>query len=309
MLVRLTQLGITLLEHGQQTGRNYRKQCDRRASLLWRSRMQRHNIGPGTHGWFTGQRVDFSQIDDFASGDIYGGRGEQLVVSKMMLHNGKEQPAEFMTSRTMNLHNHVALKSEHLMLSEASATFAHHCAFLFIDAIDPRGTIVEGVYERVVRIFDFIKPYQQFLGGTPVEDIMLYYSDDARVDPSYENGLPIQKANRRKEGLPHLLALYGAAHELQKAHIPFSVFTKHNLRLLSNYKVVVLPDLIRVTMEEVDAFREYVRNGGRLYVSGRTSLLLASGHAQENFLLSDVLGIDLEKYEDGSGVFAALAGS
>lgn len=262
-----------------------------------------HNMGPGTHGWFTGQKIDFSQLDTYVAGDIYGGRGEQLVISKMMLHVGKEQPAEFMTTRTVNLHNHVALKSEYLMLLEALATYAHHCAFIFIDAIDPRGTIVEGVYQRIRRIFGYIQPYEKFLGGVPVEDVMLYYSDDSRVDPGFENGLSVRKANSRKDAAPHLIAIYSAAHQLQKAQISFGVFTKHSLSKLQHYKVVVLPDLIRITLEEVEAFRNYVRNGGRLYASGRTSLLTSDGHVQADFLLADVLGVEFEKMETGAGVF------
>ena len=40
------------------------------------------------------------------------------------------------------------------MLVEALGTTAHSSAFLFIDAIDPRGTVNAGVYERIGRVFD-----------------------------------------------------------------------------------------------------------------------------------------------------------
>lgn len=39
------------------------------------------------------------------------------------------------------------------------------------------------------------------------------------------------------------------------------------------------------------AFREYVQNGGCLYASKFTSMLSADGQKQDNFLLSDVLGV------------------
>ena len=58
-----------------------------------------HNLAPGAIGWVTAQKIDWGRDDSFAAGDIYGGKDEQLLISKLMLHLGQEQPAEFMTSR------------------------------------------------------------------------------------------------------------------------------------------------------------------------------------------------------------------
>ena len=57
-----------------------------------------HNLAPGAIGWVTGQKIDWGRDDSFAAGDIYGGKDEQLLISKLMLHLGREQPSEFMTS-------------------------------------------------------------------------------------------------------------------------------------------------------------------------------------------------------------------
>ncbi len=124
-----------------------------------------HNLAPGTHGWFMAQKLYWGNHDTFVAGDLYGGRDEQLVISKAMLHLGQRQPAEFMTSRCVNIRNHTALKSEHTMLVEALGTTAHSSAFLFIDAIDPRGTVNAGVYERIGRVFKETARYEPFLGG------------------------------------------------------------------------------------------------------------------------------------------------
>ena len=148
-----------------------------------------HNLAPGTHGWFMAQKLYWGNHDTFVAGDLYGGRDEQLVISKAMLHLGQRQPAEFMTSRCVNIRNHTALKSEHTMLVEALGTTAHGSAFLFIDAIDPRGTVNAGVYERIGRVFKETARYEAFLGGSPVEDVAIYYSDDSRVLPG-DNGCP-----------------------------------------------------------------------------------------------------------------------
>jgi hypothetical protein len=248
-----------------------------------------NNLAPGTHGWFTAQKLHWGRYDTFVAADIYGGPDEQLVVSKVMLHLGKEQPAEFMTSRCVNLRNHTALKSEHTMLVEALATTAHGCAFLFIDAIDPRGTVNPGVYERVARVFKETARYEEFLGGAPVEDVAIYYSDDSRVLPD-DNGAALQDVTSRPEVLPHLRAVTGAATALQGAHIPFGVVTRNDLGELGRYRVVVVPDAVRMSDEEVEALRCYVQAGGCLYASGRSSLLGTEGLLRDDFGLTDVFG-------------------
>ena len=69
------------------------------------------------------------------------------------------------------------------MLVEVLASTAHASAFLFIDAIDPAGTVNAGVYEQIGRVFAKTKRYEEFLGGMPVEDVAVYYSDDSRFRP------------------------------------------------------------------------------------------------------------------------------
>jgi hypothetical protein len=261
-----------------------------------------HNLAPGTLGWFTGQKLRWGRHDTFVAGDLYGGRDEQLVISKVMLHLGQQQPAEFMTSRTLNLRNHTALKSEHMMLVEALGTTAHSCAFLFIDAIDPRGTFNRGVYERIGRVFEETARYEAFLGGSQVEDVAVYYSDDSRIVPD-DSGTPLPDVRFRPGELPHLQAVTGAATQLQHAHIPFGVITRNDLGHLDRYRAVVLPDVLRMDDDELQAFRSYVEGGGCLYASGRTSVLGVDGVRRADFGLADVFGAHIDGTEEGSGIY------
>jgi hypothetical protein len=261
-----------------------------------------HNLAPGTHGWFTGQKLRWGRYDTFVAGDLYGGRDEQLVISKAMLHLGDEQPAEFMTSRTLNMRNHTALKSEHAMLVEALGTTAHSCAFLFIDAIDPRGTVNRGVYERISRVFKETARYEPFLGGAQVEDVAVYYSDDSRILPG-DNGTALPDVAYRPAEIPHIWAVTGAATRLQHAHIPFGVITRNDIGDLGRYRAVILPDVLRMDDDELHAFRSYVEGGGRIYASGRTSLLGVDGVRRADFGLGDVFGAHIDGMEEGSGIY------
>jgi hypothetical protein len=260
-----------------------------------------HNLACGAHGWFHGQKLQWGRYDSFVAGDLYGGHDEQLVISKAMLHLGQQQPAEFMTSCCVNLGNHAALKSEHMMLVEALATTAHSGAFLFIDAVHPRGTVNQRFYERIGRVYKETARYEAFLGGSPVEDVAIYYSDDSRVSPG-DDGVVIQDVVAPKE-LPHLLAVTGAATLLQREHIPFGVITRNDLARLGRYRVVVVPDALRMDDNEIVALRSYVEEGGCLYASGRTSLLATDGTRRADFALADVFGAHLTGTEHGTGIY------
>ena len=60
----------------------------------------------------------------------------------------------------------------------------------------------------------------------------------------------------------------GVATQLQRVHIPFGVITRSGLGHLSQYRVVLLPDVLRMDEEELRAFRAYVEAGGNLYLVG-----------------------------------------
>jgi hypothetical protein len=90
---------------------------------------------------------------------------------------------------------------------------------------------------------------------------------------------------------------------LGRAHIASGVVTERQLTDLSRYKVLVVGDLTRISRDEADAFREYVRSGGQLYASGRTSLLETDGTVHDDFMLADVFGAHYEATEQGEQIF------
>ena len=145
------------------------------------------------------------------------------------------------------------------------AATAHASAFLFIDAIDPRGTVNAGVYEQIGRVFAKTKRYEEFLGGLPVEDVAVYYSDDSRVRPE-DNGRAVADASANAFSqmgtYPHLVAVSGAVRHLQDDHIAFGAITRGQLDRLGEYRVVVLPDVLRMDDEEIERLRAYVAAAG-----------------------------------------------
>src|SRR6185437_1174858 len=106
-------------------------------------------------------------------------------------------------------------------------------------------------------------------------------------DPSVNSVLPPTS--------PHVIGWIGASRALRINHLPVGTITKLHLKDLSQYRVIVLPQVVRMTDEEVEAFRNYVQGGVKFYASGVTSILMLDGaRKNNNFGLADVFGCRLE---------------
>jgi hypothetical protein len=262
-----------------------------------------HNLAPSLMSWVQAQPVLASNHDTFVAGDLYGDRVEQLMVSKLIAHLGQQGPPEFMTSRTVDLSDHERVKSSEQMLTYALAAPATGSALLFIDAIDPSGEINADMYDRIGPVFAESSRYEPWIGGEPVEDVAVYYSVDSQMNFE-ENGTPVAAVNAARDARhPHIRAVRGACGALQRAHVPFGVITSRELGSLHRYAVVVLPNVLRMSADEVAAFRAYVNAGGTLYASGWTSLVSTDGAHHDDFQLADVFGVSLDGEEAGPFIY------
>ena len=86
-------------------------------------------------------------------------------------------------------------------------------------------------------------------------------------------------------------AITNIARTLMQGHVAHALLTPKNLDQLGQYQVVVLPELFMLDEREVEAFRQYVEQGGSLYVARSTSLMNKDGVRQADFMLGEVLGI------------------
>jgi hypothetical protein len=228
-----------------------------------------NNFALAVADWWPGFPFEIADEIDFTGGDMYGDHVEQLVVSKLMGNLSPRTPPEFMTSTCVNLRDHARLKDREQLRMQAFAATAVGSAMLFIDAIDPDGRTNDALYDVIGGIFAETRVYEPFLGGRPVEDVAVYHSSESRMRFA-EHGAPVGR--RRTGPTPHQSAVRSACRALQRAHVPFGVITRRQLSSLSEFRVVVLPDVSRMDADEVDALREYVRSGGHVYATGMTSL-------------------------------------
>ena len=239
--------------------------------------------------WRFGVTYRLAKQNDFLQGDFYGGALQGSFVRKLLYHLTENLPYGFETSVMVNLHNHTAKKSKDLLRAKGYSSIADAGAFIFIDAIDPVGTLNESVYRRMGEVFSETQEYERFLGGKPCHDVGIYMSTESKCDFA-DNGKPPEDRDLSSK-VPHVDAVLMTSNTCISNHMPFGVVTKKNLEKLSDHNVVVLPNVLMMDEEEANAIRAYVRNGGNLYASKYSSLITKTGTRKQDFLLSDVFGV------------------
>jgi hypothetical protein len=261
--------------------------------------------------WNFGVSLEQNDASDFCSGDFYGGATQFSLICKTFLGLTRSRPFEFMTSRTIGLGDFETTKPFDQLLVESMVPTIHSSACLLIDAIKPNGKLNLHAYEFISQINANHDPYEPFLGGEMQADVAIYYDKASMYDPSVSDvpatvAAPtaifwkpsdvvpphhgLQAPPPGKMELPHLNAVVGMARILREGHIPFGVVTNANLEQLDNFRAVMVPNVLEMTPQQADRFRDFVRKGGVLYASGPSSLL-SIAQTVPRFLLEDVLGV------------------
>lgn len=242
-------------------------------------------------GWWVGVSHGLVPQNDFLQGDFYGDALQGSFVRKLLSELTPNRPFGFETSFSVELRDHTGPKSEELLEAKASAAIGDAAAFIFIDAIDPIGTVNPAVHDRMGRVFGRLLPYYAELGGDRVAEIAIYYSLDSKFDMR-DIGRQVAEGGYNDTHTP---AAMNAARWLIQNHLPFTVVTRKNLGQLGRFKVLILSNVHHLSKEECEALREFVRLGGGLYASGGSSLVESNGRRHADFQLADVFGVSCVK--------------
>jgi hypothetical protein len=241
--------------------------------------------------WSFGVAAPLIAQNDFLQGDFYGDALQGSFVRKLLESLTPNKPFAYETSSNVDLRNHTAIKLEALLQTKASAAIADGAAFVFIDAIDPIGTVHAAVHERMGRVFDSLMPYYPQLGGERVMEVAVYYSLASKFS---------FRGNGRNASAPdtsdsHTESSMEASRWLIRNHMLFGVITKESLDSLPKCKTLILSNVNMMDDAECEAIRAWVREGGTMYASGATSLVDSRGHKRDTFQLADLFGVDLEE--------------
>lgn len=116
------------------------------------------------------------------------------------------------------------------------------------------------------------------------------------ADRPREREAPLSEAGYLVRTPPQQSCRRGAFSAMLANHLPMSVIEERVLSdpaALAKYPVLLLPNVGHLTRKEVEGITEYVKAGGRLLATYRTSLYGAEpDEMRDNFALADLLGVD-----------------
>jgi hypothetical protein len=243
--------------------------------------------------WQFGVTRSLVAQNDFLQGDFYGDSLQGSFVRKLLEDLTPNRPFGYETSFSVELADHTAMKSAELLECKAAAAISDAAAFIFIDAIDPRGTLNPLVYSRMGSIFDRLKPYYPHLGGQRVAEIGIFYSLESKFNFA-TNGRGVDMPDLSDT---HTASSMQVARRLLAAHMPFRVLSQLTFDKLAELKLLILSNVHMMDPEECQAIRGWVNDGGTLIATGGTSAINKRGKLQDDFMLADVLGVSLDKIE------------
>ena len=196
--------------------------------------------------WVQGVTAPLAAQNDFLQGDFYGTKLQGSFVRKLLEDLTPNRPFGYETSFSLNLQDHTAMKSEALLEAKAAAAIADQAAFIFIDAIDPIGTVNPRAHDRMGKVFDRLMPYYAHLGGDRVADVGVFYGLESKFSFS-GNGRNVRQADLSDSHTP---AVMQAASRLISAHVPFTVVTKNSMAKLKGLRVLILSNVNAMDNEE-----------------------------------------------------------
>lgn len=257
-------------------------------------------LNGGRPSWRRGFSIETEGQADYRVSDVYYNKGDiGLFMSiKHLKSTAKENFAIAMYYRQKSVPRHFTFYNsykpkEHWML-EALSAVTEGCGAMCSDYLHLDGTIYDKVIKDVSEVLGEVRTREEWLKeAEPVKFAALYYSQDSQDFYGEKEHLDhyIPTGGMVKRNL-YSTSFAGAFKTMLEEHIPFEITHHRRLDRLSEYRVLVLPNVACLSKEEVDAIIDYVRNGGGLVATYDTSLYDENGCQLDNFRLSDVLGVD-----------------
>ncbi|MDF2715516.1 MAG: hypothetical protein K0R28_2441 [Paenibacillus sp.] len=154
-----------------------------------------------------------------------------------------------------------------------------------------KGQVPEAVMEAVGESNEWVRSLEPWLTGAESVPMVavLYSIESKRMLEASALACPADD--------PHLQGLHRI---LTEGHIHFDIIDETALLdTIDRYELLILPDQAYISEAVENRIREFVRQGGRLLASNRTSLYDADGERKSDFGLADVFGIgftDISRY-------------
>ena len=233
-------------------------------------------------GSISGQSLALGSVPDYLYNDVYSNQGylQMSVRTKLLSSISRYRPEIGIMTRPGSHNDAPNMKTLDHLRSEAFTVIANGAAIMLFDIMWDDGTIHDAMWDRIKQVFDEVEEREPWLGGDPVKSVAIFYSENTRIWYGRSDRTNKYDAN-----------FFGACRALIEEHVLFNIVTALDEKSLSDYQVLVLPNTVCMSGQEVDAVRDFVQKGGGLVCTGKASLWDENGDACRDFQLSDVLGV------------------
>ena len=243
-------------------------------------------------GWGGGVNMGFIEANDYLAGDFYGPPMQYSVTCKYFNNITNIRPMEFMTSRCENLSDHTSTKSIDELRNSAMGAFMNNAAFVFIDAIDPMGTINRDFYRMMGELHESVRPFEEAVSPNAklLSDVAIYSNLRSVYEPK-DNGYRLDQVPSR---VPRIKGLTEIGRTMVTGRVMFDIISERQLNDLSRYPSILLPSEYVLDDNEIKAFEKYVNDGGILIMTGETGMNDGAGSRRADFALNGLFGVHYE---------------
>lgn len=255
---------------------------------------------PWLGNWTGGASEEFLHTGTFLAGDFYGDALYYTSICKALNRLTVQKPIEFMTSRCIGLEDHTSTKSREELRLSACASIAHNGAFVFIDAINPDGTMDERLYEMMGELRRELEPmYQGWNPDAQLQaDVLVYYNFHSNFDARKGKSAYAKQNYKLSARMPKL------AETLIGAHLTYDFVFRAQLKAgLPVNKLLIVPDQSVLDEEETALLTDFVRRGGHLLATGLTGLYDPRKGRRDDFSIGKLLGLRFEEETDEDVVY------
>ncbi|MCM3712976.1 alpha-L-fucosidase [Alkalihalobacillus oceani] len=225
--------------------------------------------------WKMGEPEIVNQQSDIGVWESQPANGSYLYTSmKSRYARQLDRPMLIQTVRFTEGWGLMSCKTAEQLKYESATIMANGGIVNIGDQVMPDGTLQKGAYDILKEVFEFVEQREEYAvrqRSIPHIALIANYTSQRYWD----NGD---------------FATLGASKMLIEGHQQFDIYYNDQFKNLDNYKVVILPETVRLNEKSIEQIIDFVHRGG---------LLLASQNAVLQFnepVRSDLFGVEFHEY-------------
>ncbi len=175
----------------------------------------------------------------------------------------------------------------------AAQIVAQGCrVFMFSGSQHPDGTLEHEEARRIGKAYQEVEKYESYLTNRQlIADIGIIQSD-ASAGILGEGSVPASAIARVRASNGHKEALLGAMKMCDYVNYTWQIVPEQtlDLKVMSHYKLLIVPELYCISALLAEALRKYVSQGGTVIIDGKSGLYNNAGQKLKHYVLEDLVG-------------------